>query len=426
MNFVLINPPWSYDGSIYFGCREPHLPLELGYAESLLRQAGHQAVILDGHLFGLSPAEIAGRVGELRPDYIIVATAPTYLFWRCPPPELRVPAELIRAIGKRKAPIIAVGPHGSATPSAVAVKLGVEAVVRGEFETILPRLAAGGGQRIPGLWRAAAGEAQEFCRPQTADLNELPPVFWPGEWLDRHRHHHHRFESAPGGPGAEMETSRGCPYHCLFCARDYFRGPYRRRPRETVLTELDHLLAHGVEYVYFIDEIFMPDRKLLEELLVLPVRFGIQTRIDLWDREMIELLGAAGCVSMEAGVESITAAGRLRLNKPGLLTGEALTELLVFAKLHIAFVQANLVRIPEDNSMEVTTWRERLQQAGVWSNDPVPLFFYPGSPAYREEWGEPDDLAWERAHAHYLGSNSILCDLQDCGPLPLSELELAG
>ena len=31
---------WTFDGSIYFGCREPHLPLEYGYAQALLERAG--------------------------------------------------------------------------------------------------------------------------------------------------------------------------------------------------------------------------------------------------------------------------------------------------------------------------------------------------------------------------------------------------
>ena len=25
---ALVNPPWSFEGSIYSGCREPHLPIE--------------------------------------------------------------------------------------------------------------------------------------------------------------------------------------------------------------------------------------------------------------------------------------------------------------------------------------------------------------------------------------------------------------
>ena len=53
---ALVNPPWSFEGSIYFGCREPHLPLEYGYAQALLGAAGHEARIFDAHAEGLGPA----------------------------------------------------------------------------------------------------------------------------------------------------------------------------------------------------------------------------------------------------------------------------------------------------------------------------------------------------------------------------------
>jgi hypothetical protein len=36
MRYTLLNPPWNFDGSIYFGCREPHLLLEYSYAKRLL------------------------------------------------------------------------------------------------------------------------------------------------------------------------------------------------------------------------------------------------------------------------------------------------------------------------------------------------------------------------------------------------------
>ena len=50
MKVALVNPPWRFDGSIYFGCREPHLPLELGYAQALLRQDGHETLLIDCNL----------------------------------------------------------------------------------------------------------------------------------------------------------------------------------------------------------------------------------------------------------------------------------------------------------------------------------------------------------------------------------------
>ncbi len=43
MRFALVNPAWDFEGSIYFGCREPHLPLEFGYSQALLERAGHEA-----------------------------------------------------------------------------------------------------------------------------------------------------------------------------------------------------------------------------------------------------------------------------------------------------------------------------------------------------------------------------------------------
>ena len=62
MRFALVNPPWSFDGSIYFGCREPHLPLELGYSAALLAASGHETLLVDAHLEGLTAEAAADRV----------------------------------------------------------------------------------------------------------------------------------------------------------------------------------------------------------------------------------------------------------------------------------------------------------------------------------------------------------------------------
>ena len=58
MRVALVNPPWRFDHSIYFGCRDPHLPLELGYARALLEASGHETLLLDGHLCGLDEAAL--------------------------------------------------------------------------------------------------------------------------------------------------------------------------------------------------------------------------------------------------------------------------------------------------------------------------------------------------------------------------------
>jgi B12-binding domain/radical SAM domain protein of rhizo-twelve system len=424
MRVALVNPAWTFEGSIYFGCREPHLPLELGYCAALLAEAGHETRLFDGNLEPQDNASLAARVTDFAPDMTLITTAPTYLFWRCAQPELTVPRAFLDALGSAGGRTVAVGPHGSTTPVAALDKLQTDIVVRGECEEVVVRLAAGEDlPSVPGIaFRDAAGEAIITGPPNAAQFVNLPALRWPDAWIARHDHHHHRFDAPPSGPGAEVEASRGCPYSCSFCAKIDFRDRYRRRDLATLLTEIDGLIEQGVEYVYFIDEIFLPQRPLLEALAARPLLFGVQTRIDLWKPDMLDLLGHAGCVSIEAGVESLTEDGRAALDKACRMSTTELADRLIRARQRIPFVQANLIASGDDPAL-VATWRERLQAAGVWANDPVPLYPYPGSPDYRRLFGEPDERAWERSHAAYLARFTAFSDIQDQQPLPLAELE---
>jgi B12-binding domain/radical SAM domain protein of rhizo-twelve system len=424
MKVALINPNWRYGGSIYFGCRSPHLPLELGITHQLLQRNEHRTLLIDAHLHNLSPSDIVAELKHFRPDMTVVTTAPTYLFWRCPPPELTVPQELARALHGHAGVLVAVGPHGSATPRAALRKLGVDLVVMGECEEVLLQLA-GGERDVAGTCFIEGGAVRVIGGPRAAAFVDQLPLAWPGEMIDRHDHHHHRFDAEPIGPGAEVEASRGCPYHCTFCAKENFRNTYRRRPANLVLQEIDALQRQGVEYIYFIDEIFLPQEELLRGLLGRGLKFGVQTRIDLWKPQALELLGRAGCVSAECGVESLTAEGRDVLAKHCRMTTEQLADRLLEAKRHIPFVQANLIAMPQDDGELVHRWRKQMRDAGVWANDPVPLFPYPGSPDYRRLWGEPDDTAWERAHDHYLSQFRAFSDVQEQRPRRLCELEVA-
>ncbi len=422
MRFLLLNPNWSFEGSIYFGCRYPHLPLEYGYAQALLQQRHHEAAIIDAQLENLSLEQVRAAAAAYRPDFLVVTTAPSYLFWRCAPPELRVPLEALQAVRDLAGKIVVVGPHGSTTPRAVLRKLRADAVVLGECEEILPDLAEG-WEKISSLCYLDRGDPVIRGGPHACDMQRLPVLNWPQKAIRLHHHQHHRFDAPPAGPGAEMETTRGCPYRCTFCAKDNFRNSFRRRPLRMVMEELDGLLAKGVEYIYFIDEIFLPYADLLEALAGREVRFGIQTRIDLWTPSLIDLLGRAGCVSIEAGVESITEAGRALLDKRCKLSTADLAERLIYARQRVPFVQANLLESQSDNPLEVEAWRAELRQHGVWANQPVPLFPYPGSPEYLRRWGAPDDAAWERAYREYLAAFSEFSDIQEERPLPLEQLE---
>lgn len=427
MRAALVNPSWDFEGSIYFGCREPHLPIEFGYARELLERSGHEALVIDSRLEGISRGELLKKIAAFKPHVTIVPTAPTYLFWRCPQPELRVTLDLLDLLRDCGGILIVVGPHGSSTPHSTLQKTGADYLIRGEFEDVLPVLAKMPRSAWTGLACVyARGEAKKAGLPHETDLGCLPAIKWPDSYIINHVHHHHRFHDAPSGPGAEIESSRGCPFSCSFCARENFRGAYRRRRLAVFLKELDRLIDQGAGYFYFIDEIFFPHPEVIRSLAARKISFGIQTRIDLWSERDIETLGRAGCVSIEAGVESITEEGRRRLNKRSAVDTAALENLLCAAKENVPFVQATLLGCAGDPATEVSEWRRRLISRGVWVNDPVPLFRYPGSEEYRRLWGEPDDTAWERAHNYYLEENRCFSEIQDARPFSLPELERRG
>jgi B12-binding domain/radical SAM domain protein of rhizo-twelve system len=423
MKVALVNPPWDYRHSIYFGCRAPHLPLELGYAKALLERAGHTAVLVDAHALGLDCEQVAGTIAELGTDMTVVTTAPTYLFWRCAPPELRVPRRLFDALGGRGGARVAVGPHGSVTPQTTLRKLDADIVIRGECEEAIVELAELPPSSVQGTAFREGDKVVVNGPPRSVAFAGLAALHWRADLIQCHRHHHHRFDEPFHGLGAEVEASRGCPYACTFCAKIHYRDKYRRRELPLLLEEIDDLIAQGVTYVYFVDEIFLPNRPLLEALRQRDILFGVQTRIDLWKPDMLDLLGAAGCVSIEAGVESLTHEGRAALEKKCKLSTDELAGRLIRARETVPFVQANLIAMADDEAELVAHWRERLQLNGVWANDPVPLYPYPSSPDYRRLFGLPDEHAWERAHAHYLAQFRQLSDLQDDHPLALHELE---
>jgi B12-binding domain/radical SAM domain protein of rhizo-twelve system len=433
--YALVNPNWDFAGSTYFGCRDPHTPLELLFAAQKIAEGGHESLVIDAQTDELTLTETRQRVQYYDPDFLVIPSAPSYLFWRCPPPELRVPREWFEGIaaGGMRARKILIGPHGSATPRAALRKSGADAVIRGECEAALAAMASEPWELIDGLcFRRGEGNQQGNEHYSTSlavvDMQTLAALDYANYNVERHWHRHHVFHQGEGR-GAEVEFARGCPWNCTFCNKQLFRNKFRERPVEAVLTEIDRLVARGVDYVYFIDEIFgvgLNVLRLLEEIARRPVRIGFQTRIDLWDEAKLDLLGRAHTISIECGIESITEAGREELNKNCRLSTERLSELLIYARRRIPWVQANLILTEHDDRGEIRRWQERLKAEGVWVSEPVPMYPFPGSPLYVQTFGAPpDDEAWERAHHYYTTAfaEKGYSDIQEQRPAPLAELE---
>lgn len=426
MRYAFVNPNWNFKGSTYFGCSEPHYPLELLFAEQQVVQAGGEALPIDALVENHSITDVAPKLRDFQPDFLVIPTAPSYLFWRCPQPELRVPQEWFQAL-RGFGTQVAIGPHPSATPGATLRKLGCDVVMRGEPDQTLAQLASKPWRDVAGCcWRGEDGERISEALG-IADLPALDALDFENYPVEQRSHRHHVFSGT--GRGAELEFARGCPWACTFCNKTLFRNKFRERRVEAVLAEIDRLVSRGVDYIYFIDEIFGVGKnvlRLLEGIAERPVKIGFQTRIDLWNEETFDLLGRAHCISMECGIESITEAGREELNKNCRIDTGRISELLIYARQRIPWVQANLILTDHDDKGAIRRWQDDLKAHGVWVSEPVPMFPFPGSPLYVQTFGElPDDTAWERAHHFYtsLFKDKGFSDIQEQQPAAIEDLE---
>ena len=424
MRFAFVNPDWEFTGSTYFGCRESHFPLELMYPATHVKTSGHESLLLDAQLEKLSIAETRDQLAAFRPDYLVIPSAPSYLFWRCPQPELRIPREWFHGLNGLGTKVL-IGPHSSATPLAAMRKTGADVCFRGEPDQLIAKLADTPWFDIEGCC------CGDHVNPHfgVTDMKQLAALDFSGYPVELHHHRHHVFTGH--GVGAELEFARGCPWCCTFCNKTLFRNKFRERPVDAVLAEIDALMNRGVSYIYFIDEIFGVGKnviRLLEGIAERGIAIGFQTRIDLWTEDTLDLLERANCISMECGIESITDEGREKLNKNCRIDTGRITELLIYARSKIPWVQANLILTEKDDKSRIQDWQRYLKSHGVWVSEPVPMFPFPGSPLYVQTFGEqPDDQAWERAHGYYLSQfrNDDFSDIQESAPRQLEELDCA-
>jgi len=70
---------------------------------------------------------------------------------------------------------------------------------------------------------------------------------------------------------------------------------------------------------------------------------------------------------------------------------ERLSELLIYARQRIPWVQANLILTEHDDRDQIRRWQEQMKAEGVWVSEPVPMYPFPGSPLYLQTFGAPPD-----------------------------------
>ena len=190
---------------------------------------------------------------------------------------------------ERGVPVILGGVHATFMPE--EAKEHADAVVLGEAELIMTQLIADWEQgALKPLYRAEKlHDLRDLPKPRRGLLGKgYSPIF------------------------KVIETTRGCPNRCEFCAVPVIAGrKYRTRPLSDIEGELQSMIRRKGEYIFIVDDNVIAQRPhatgLFEILKRYQVRWmGFATIEIAKDEKLLQLAQESGCISLFIGFESLT------------------------------------------------------------------------------------------------------------------------
>ncbi len=167
-----------------------------------------------------------------------------------------------------------------------------------------------GGQldlsHIKGLVWRNRGEIQiNPDRPFIPNLDDLPIPLHHLLPLDKYR------MPLMKGPFTFVLTSRGCPAGCKYCIKHVsYQYSVRLHSPKRIMEELWILHDLGIHNIHMYADLFTVNRDQVMELCQriidekLPIRWTCNSRVDYVDREMLQMMGKAGCWLISWGIES--------------------------------------------------------------------------------------------------------------------------
>ena len=108
-----------------------------------------------------------------------------------------------------------------------------------------------------------------------------------------------------------MMTSRGCPFHCTFCASQSLWKNCRARSAKSIADEIEELIKNfGIKEIYLFDDTFNLNLKRAEEICDeiinrrLKICLRVQARVLPMTEQLLKKMKKAGCWCIYYGIES--------------------------------------------------------------------------------------------------------------------------
>lgn len=281
----------------------PVFPIGLSCLAGPLAAAGHRLEVLDLCFEKEPERAVRETLERFLPEAVALSIRNIdNVTWPASRSYLAGIREIVAAC-RGKAPVILGGSGFSLMPVEILEFLDGDYGVVGEGEEVLPALLSAIAQGkspgpLPGL--LARGE-ESFIPPRPVSRVGAPEreLFL----LERYNRE---------GGMANLQTKRGCPFSCVYCTYPLLEGSrVRLRPIPEIVREIADLVdGAGIDYLYFVDDIFNYPPEFAAQLC----RAIVEARIAIkWsafinpgflDSSLLATMVAAGCDAVEFGSES--------------------------------------------------------------------------------------------------------------------------
>jgi len=301
---LLVNLPFEkvYEKTSLRGVAPSTPPLGLACIGASLLQEGHKARIFDFNLY--DEKKFIEEIKEFEPNYAGISFVTPLI------KEADKVSKIIKKINK-KIVVVCGGPHPSSFPESSLKETKCNIAVIGEGEHTIKEIVNGKKlEKIKGIAYKKNGkiytnERREFIQ----NLDELP---FPALHLYEIGKYKVPKAIARNNPVAWLETSRGCPYGCIYCNKSIFSRIYRAKSPERVVSEFKKAKQMGFKEIHITDDGFTTDmeraEKICDLLIKEKVNIGWSTitgiRVDRVNQKLLKKMKQAGCYMVYYGIES--------------------------------------------------------------------------------------------------------------------------